>query len=378
MRYFTILCSVFLLLFLSSCDRGDTGPGTWEKVLDLSTGNGIIQNQEGDFLVYSALEIARLDKKGSVIWSVDPMDQVTGYGGLSISEIRQLESGEYAVTGFASEEASTVQYLLIIDGNGVVQSQSNIFTNENRRGLDTKVRPDGFTFAIPVGQGDSNDSLVVIEADANGDVQNEKSYVSNLSDYAVSGLTLILEDQKGYLVEFLLKENNGDEVTNRKLIKLDSNLNQEWSVDYGGPVFNDVRDIVELEDGGYLLAGTHQGKGWALKISNAGILEWDKKYGSEDPGKRFFFDAQETDMGRLVLTGSNNVNGEGYDDLWLVNIDSEGNIIWDVKHGDQYYNFGRSVEYTGEKNYVITGGTHSSFNEPTSMWVLMLNEEGLF
>lgn len=366
------------MLILVSCDGGDTAPETWEKVLDLSTGNGIIQSAEGDFLVYNSLEIARLDQDGSIIWTVDPLDQVTGYGGLSITEVLQLESGEFAVTGFASKGASTVQYLLIMNGNGVVQSQFNIFTNENHRGLDMNVGTDGFSFAVPVGQGDSNDSLVVIDVAANGDVQDEKSYVPNLNDYAISGLTLILENQQGYLVEFLLKAINGDEASTRRLIKLDANLNQEWSVDFGEPVFNEIRDIVELEDGGYLLVGTHQGKGWALKISDSGILEWDKKYGSDDPGKRFFFDAEETEMGRLVLTGSNNVDGEGYDDLWLLNLDSQGNTIWEVKHGDQFYNFGRSVIFTRQKNYVITGGTQSSFNEPISMWVLKLNEEGMF
>ncbi|MDX1585238.1 MAG: hypothetical protein R3222_00785 [Balneolaceae bacterium] len=347
-------------------------------MLDLSTGNGIIQNEEGDFLVYSSLEIARLDKNGSIIWTVDPLDQVTGYGGLSILEIKQLESGSYAVTGFASKGASTVQYLLIMDGNGVIQSQYDIYTNEYRRGLDMYVNADGFSFAVPVGQGDSKDSLVVLEVSANGVIQNEKGFISNLNDYAITGQTLILEGKAGYLVEFTLKSTNGEEVTNKRLIKLDENLNREWSVDYGGPVFNEIQDINELEAGGYLLVGTYQGKGWALKISNSGNVEWDKKYGSDEPGKRFFFDAEETEMGRIVLTGSNNADGEGYDDLWLLNLDSEGNVIWEVKHGNQYFNFGRSVEYTGERNYVIAGGTQNGFNDPIKMWVLKLNEEGKF
>jgi hypothetical protein len=370
---------IFLLpLVFLSCDRGDTLPETWQQVYELGTGNGIIQNQDGDFIVHSSREIAKLDKNGSLVWSMNPLDQVSGFGGLSISEIRQLESGDYAVTGSGSVGASAVLYLLILDDNGVVQSQSNIFANDYKRGLDMSVDADGFTFAIPVGQGDSNDSLVVIETNANGDIQNEKSFVSNLNNYAISGMTLILENNEGYLLEFVLKSTNGEETTTRRLIKLDADMNHVWSLDYGGPVFNEIRDIIELASGGYLLAGTHQGKGWALKISEFGNLEWDKKYGSEEPGKRFFFDANEAEIGRLVLTGSNNADGEGYDDLWLINLDSEGNIIWEVKHGNPYFNFGRSVVYTRDHGYAVAGGTQNSFEEQIAMWVLKLNDEGKF
>lgn len=107
-------------------------------------------------------------------------------------------------------------------------------------------------------------------------------------------------------------------------------------------------------------------------------MEWDKKFGSEEPGKRFFFDAKEAETERLILIGSNNTDGEGYDDLWLVNLDGEGNITRQVKHGNQYFNFVRSVVYTRDRGYAITGGTQNSFEEQITMWVLKLNDEGKF
>ncbi len=62
-----ILFIILMPLVFLSCDRGDTLPETWQQVFELSTGNGIIQNQDGDFLVHSSREIAKIDKNGSLV-----------------------------------------------------------------------------------------------------------------------------------------------------------------------------------------------------------------------------------------------------------------------------------------------------------------------
>ncbi len=64
-------------------------------------------------------------------------------------------------------------------------------------------------------------------------------------------------------------------------------MNQDWSLDYGGPVFNEIRDIIELASGGYLLAGTYQGKDGHLKSVSLGIWSGIKNLVQRNPGNGF-------------------------------------------------------------------------------------------
>src|SRR5207249_3372353 len=72
------------------------------------------------------------------------------------------------------------------------------------------------------------------------------------------------------------------------LLKLDSRGNVEWSKTYGGPK-NDIFTMVEqTQDGGYVAAGNTESigpqasNGWVVKLSSAGVVQWEEAFAGED------------------------------------------------------------------------------------------------
>jgi hypothetical protein len=127
-------------------------------------------------------------------------------------------------------------------------------------------------------------------------------------------------------------------------------FNIVWQNCFGGSNWDAAYDIIKVDDG-YLLLGhtgsndgdiSHSNGGadiWVIKISEAGNLLWEKTYGGSkgDSGRRIF----EAGEGNFYIIGvSDSSDGDiTYDpypnslDLWLLKIDSEGNIIWEEIFG---------------------------------------------
>ncbi len=379
MRYFTFFLLVFSF-YLFSCDRNDEDFKTWEKSLSLDTGLGVIQKNSGEYLFHSHDQIVTFNENCDEIWRINLSEQLQDLSNLSISSIQTMESNQYAVliqgSGISDDDSAPILSLLTMDENGMILTRPKIFSGNNVKGSSMKVLGTNFQVSIVKSRENNDDTLLTLNIDASGEVIEEKSYGLNNQNYAVSGSSLILNNDRGFLLEAISKSNTGEESTNRRLIKLDGDLHKSWSVDFGGPDFNEINDIVELSSGNFILAGTYLSQGWIIKIDSAGNLLWDKKYPDEEPGKQFFFDTAETTPGDIIRTGSNNVNGAGADDLWLVNLDETGEINWEVNHETPYYDFGRSVIFTLDRGYILAGGTQSSFESPIRMWLLKLNSDG--
>jgi outer membrane protein assembly factor BamB len=345
-------------------------------MLNFNTGVGILSAQSGGYLVHSNNEVAKLDNVGEIIWSIDLSDELTEYQAVSISEIQQLESGEYAVSTSVIDNSDSVVLLLLISKNGNLQNKSRLFSGNDIMGLSMQSHANGFTIAITQMSENSDKRLMVIEAGPDGELLKEQSYTFGLNDYNLSGEVLVLSEREGFLVDMILDSSNDDNSTSRRLVKLDKDLNQLWSLDYGSMEFNEVHDIFQLSSGDFLLAGTTQFEGWVLKISKSGLLEWDKKFGPDRPGKISLFDIDEIEPGRTIYVGSNNSTGEGADDLWLLSLNERGQKLWETTHGSPLFDFGRSLIMSPERAIVVVGGSQMISSGPFHMYVLKLNSDG--
>lgn len=381
MRTLFLICIIIAALSMLSCSENDEAPNSWQKSLNLNPGLGVVENSANEYLFHSNQHVVKFNHRGKEIWRISLLEQLNDFAGLSISSLQKIQSGGYILLIHGSKISSDGEItlsLILLDEAGSITVRSEIFSGNNIRGSTLKVGADGFDVSIVEGTGNNDDRLLVITTDSSANIIKESSFYLNNSNYAVSGTSFILNDQNGFLLEVLSKSIDSEQKTNRRLIKLDRDLNESWSVDFGGPAFNEIRDILELSSGDFLLAGTYVSEGWVLKVDQSGNILWDKKYSEDLPGKQFFFDADETELGNIILTGSNNVNGAGADDLWVMNLDANGEMNWQVKHGTPYFDFGRSIIQTHDKGYALAGGSQSSFETPIQMWVLKLNSDGKF
>ena len=174
-----------------------------------------------------------------------------------------------------------------------------------------------------------------------------------------------------------------NEYTDIVLFKLDSIAHTEWQHCYGGSKIEIVCDIVETNDG-YLLAGKaesddgdiegagyHLGYGnsgnqtsdiWLIKIDFTGNIIWSKCYGGtrNESADRVF---PTGDGGFIVFgeTGSfdgdvtgNHSAGPDWSDIWILRIDSTGQLLWQQcigGNGDERVISG--VVNNGDGSYVI-------------------------
>ena len=150
---------------------------------------------------------------------------------------------------------------------------------------------------------------------------------------------------------------------------------------YGNMGQNNIFDIVETRDGGFFFAtkaeevqgmvqGTHHGSGdvWSVKLTPEMEIEWQKLYGGSgyDYGNRGVLELEDGYI-FLGLTESDNgdvsglhPNEDNYPDIWVVRIDTIGNIMWQKCLGGSSYDYSMAGLYpTQDGGFMVVAETTS-------------------
>ncbi len=171
-----------------------------------------------------------------------------------------------------------------------------------------------------------------------------------------------------------------------------------WQHNYGGTQMDFAKAILQTSDGGYMVGGNTQSNDidvtaayglvdcWLLKLDSLGNLIWQKNIGGSDSDVLNDI-IQTSDGGYAVVatTASNdfNVSGNhGSTDMWVVKLDSTGNIQWQICLGGTAAETGNSIKQTSDGGYIVAGSASStdgdvsvSFGNSDS-WVVKLNASG--
>lgn len=84
---------------------------------------------------------------------------------------------------------------------------------------------------------------------------------------------------------------------------------------------------------------------------------WTKTYGGTDWEEAF--DIKKTHDNGFILSGWTSSFGAGNKDVYLVKVDSAGNVLWENTYGGPYEDVGFSVCQTEDRGYAISGATKS-------------------
>ncbi|MBL0105415.1 MAG: T9SS type A sorting domain-containing protein [Bacteroidetes bacterium] len=161
------------------------------------------------------------------------------------------------------------------------------------------------------------------------------------------------------------------------VLKTDSIGNIEWDKDYGG-LLNDVMLTgIKTMDGGYIVGGhTNSSIGadktdtlrgwedyWIVKIDSQGIKQWDKTFGTTTNEDEFSHIYQMSDHGYLFGVTSYSMlpncdksePNMGIEQSWIIKTDSLGNKLWDKTAMTPGHDEATYIYPSFDKCYVLLG-----------------------
>jgi hypothetical protein len=181
------------------------------------------------------------------------------------------------------------------------------------------------------------------------------------------------------------------------LVRLNPQGDIMWDRSYGGSLYDSPARILQIDDGGFLLAGwsnsgisanksspNHGDEDfWIVRIDAQGNRLWDQSFGGTRTDILNSIDA--TSDGGFILAGNSysSPGGNktsptfGFTDFWVVRVDALGNLLWDRSFGRAGYDFLFDVLHTSDGGFVLAGD--SDLHPPdfdVDAWLLRLDAEG--
>ncbi len=178
--------------------------------------------------------------------------------------------------------------------------------------------------------------------------------------------------------------NYGSGLTDLWLIKTNPEGDTLWTKTFGGTLNDEGYSVQQTTDGGYIITGYTDSYGagnsdiWLIKTNTEGDTLWTKTFGGG--GYEQGRSVQQTTDGGYIITGHTSSYGAGWDDVYLIKTDSEGETLWTKTFGGTLPDGGNSVQQTTDGGYIITGKTYSysgSHNiDDEDVWLIKTDPEG--
>lgn len=289
--------------------------------------------------------------------------------------IQQTFDGGYIITGntYPNNPWDMDLYLIKINSNGDLIWTKTYGTTGNETGVDVKQTTDnGYIICgnnAQVGPGGYN--VWILKTDSNGDTLWTSKFGGLYNDY---GNSVFETDDGGYVIVGST-ESFGAGGSDFWIIQTDENGDSLWSATYGGPYHEIAYEAQATSDGSFVIAGAKQTQGfynsdvWLLKINSNGEIDWSQTYGGNYD--ELAYSVSETADAGFIVSGYTNSFGSGAQDLWLIKTDMYGDTMWTKTYGGPLNDCGNSVIETAEGDFVICGYTFSySANSDLDLWMV--------
>ena len=247
----------------------------------------------------------------------------------------------------------------------------------------------------------------IIKIDKNGNKKWDKSYGGTDYDLLYS---IIPTPDGGFLLGGSSSSGIGGDKTEKSqglgdywIVKIDSNGNKLWDRTFGGSDFDNFKTVINTTDGGFLLGGyTQSGIGgdksdsvrgfydyWIVKTDKDGKKAWDKTFGGNNLDELTSMTA--TPDGYLL--GGDSYSGaggdktdslRGFNDYWIIKIDTNGNKTWDKTFGGTGSDYFSSITAASDGGYLLGGTSGSGLGKDKSVeskgefdyWIIKVDEAG--
>jgi hypothetical protein len=230
----------------------------------------------------------------------------------------------------------------------------------------------GSTLSFGAGEWDS----WLVKTDEYGDMEWNKTYGGTKSE----GASSLVETSDGGFALAGSTTSFGVWLINFWLVKTDGAGNMEWNQTYGSSIRNFFSSLIEVSDGGFVMAGNiHSGDAggenfWLVKTDAQGNIQWNQTYGGEDMDRPYSL--VQTSDGGFALAGETKSFGAGKFDFWLVKTDGAGNMEWNQTYGGAEQDTANSLVQTSDGGYALAGKTYSFGAGNGDFWLVKTDEQG--
>ncbi|NQY28318.1 MAG: hypothetical protein HRT69_02495 [Flavobacteriaceae bacterium] len=190
----------------------------------------------------------------------------------------------------------------------------------------------------------------------------------------------------GYVVLGYTQSSDGD-VTNNPIeghdywvLKFNANDELEWNKTYGGSLDDRGNEIIQTQDGGYVIVGYSKSSDedvtnnagshdlWIVKLNASGVISWEKSFGYIGSDKALTV-VQTSDNGYFIAgvldvtasggAGNSRAVLHSGGDFWGVKLDASGNTQWTKYYGGNLSEIPYDAIQTSDGGFIIVGSSDS-------------------
>lgn len=166
------------------------------------------------------------------------------------------------------------------------------------------------------------------------------------------------------------------------IVKVDKNGNVIWQKTFGGGDWDFAYSINKTTDGNLIICGATYSfgrgnkDGLILKMDYNGNILWNKIYGgAEEDDLREII---QTSDGGYIAVGTTKSYGDNLGDIWITKFDASGDSTWFKTIGGNKKDVGTSITQDKHSDYFIGGGSESYSNGMEDAYVVKLANNGSF
>ncbi|NMB79988.1 MAG: hypothetical protein GYA23_12945 [Methanomicrobiales archaeon] len=288
----------------------------------------------------------------------------------------QAGDGGYVVAGDARSSDSVVSndgWMIKTDGSGTKQWDRK-FGGSRYDSLTSLVPvPDGYvlagtTLSFPSYGGQD---AWLIRTDSNGNELWNHTY----GGYSTDLFNSVIRTPDGGFTAAGITDSYGSGSGDAFLVRIAQDGTEQWHAAFGGVKADRAVSLAQLQDGGYILAGSTWSLGpndtnlYLIRTDSGGNLIWQKTYGHNI--HTYGNDVLALPDGGFVAVGyTDPYPAAGNRSVYAVRTDSAGTIVWEKTPGSvRLTSEGRSVTASSDGGFVITGGS-------MGLYLLELNSDG--